>query len=190
MIEQGPANGPAGAAVNVVEFSDFECPFCRRLNATLEQLNKQHPSQIRWIFLDYPLVNIHPWARAAAIAGVCVAEQSPEKFWVFEPMLYEHQAEIKPETASEQLHGYALAAGAAPDQYDACIHSPEAANRVSTSIAQGKSLGVSGTPTLFVNGRKVVGGVSLDSLEAAVMNELELAQRNTLSGGQYQSKKK
>lgn len=190
MIQRGPANGPAGAAVSVVEFSDFECPFCRRLNVTLEQLNKQHPSQIRWIFLDYPLVDIHPWARAAAIAGDCVAEQSQDKFWLFEPMIYEHQQGIKPETASEQLRSYALAAGAAPDKYNACVQSPEAANRVNTSIAQGKSLGVSGTPTLFVNGRRVVGGVSLDALEAAITNELELAQRNALAAGEYRSTKK
>lgn len=186
MVQQRPANGPASAAVNIVEFSDFECPFCRRLNSTLEQLNKQHPSQIRWIFVNYPLVDIHPWARAAAIAGDCVADQSQDKFWQFEPAVYEHQQEIKPETASTQLRTYALAAGIAADKYDACIQSPEAANRVSAAIEQGRSLGVSGTPTLFVNGRRVVGGVSLDSMEAAITNELELAQANTHSGGHLQ----
>jgi protein-disulfide isomerase len=175
-IEHGPSNGPASAPVVLVEFSDFECPFCRQLNPAIERLQKQHASQIRWIFLNYPLVKIHPWARAGAIAGACVADQSADAFWKFEPMVYEHQQEIKPATAQEQLRSLAVAAGAAADTYDACALSPEAANRVDASIAQGESLGVSGTPTLFVNGRRVVGGVSFDSLEAAVANELDFAR--------------
>lgn len=177
IIQHAPANGPADAPVNLVEFSDFQCPFCRQLNPALEELQKRHPSQIRWIFLNYPLVDIHPWAKAGATTGVCVADQSWNKFWTFEPMVYEQQREIKPETAPQQLRSLALAAGADAASYDACVQSQETADRVKASIVQGQSLGVNGTPTLFVNGRRVVGGVSIDSLEAAISNELEFARR-------------
>lgn len=177
IIEHAPANGPPDAPVSLVEFSDFQCPFCRQLNPALEELQKRHPSQIRWIFLNYPLLDIHPWAKAGATTGICVADQSPSKFWMFEPMVYQHQQEIKPETAPQQLRSLALAAGADAASYDACVQSQETADRVKASIAQGQSLGVNGTPTLFVNGRRIVGGVSIDSLEAAITNELEFAHR-------------
>jgi protein-disulfide isomerase len=190
MVEHAPSKGPVDSAVSLVEFSDFECPFCSRLNIAIEELQKQYPSQVRWIFLNYPLFAIHPWARAGAIAGVCVAEQSSSKFWMFEPVVYEHQQEIKPDTAPEQLRRFALEAGAAAGAYDACMQSQEAAKRVNASIAAGQALGVSGTPTLFINGRRVVGGVSLDALEAAVANELELGHRGAgSSGAQRQSGK-
>lgn len=175
VAEHGPGSGPADAPVLLVEFSDFECPFCRQLNPAIEKLQKRYSSQVRWVFLNYPLVKIHPWAKAGAIASVCVAEQSTDAFWKFEPMVYDHQHDIKPDTAPQQLRTFAMAAGAAGGPYDACTQSPEAAKRVDASIAQGESLGVNGTPTLFVNGRRVVGGVSYDSLDAAISNELELA---------------
>ena len=179
LIAGAPAIGPADATVTVVEFGDFECPFCAQLNGELEQLRAAYPKTLRWIFRNYPLTHIHPWARTAAISGECVARQGPTVFWKFEHLVFQHQDEITPEGAARQLRVIAVQSGAQPAAYDRCAQSPETATRVETRTADEDAFGVTATPTLFINGRRISGAISLDALKTAVDDELALISRQT-----------
>jgi len=179
LIAGAPAIGPADATVTVVEFGDFECPFCAQLNGELEQLRAAYPKTLRWIFRNYPLTHIHPWARTAAISGECVAQQGATVFWKFEHLIFQRQDEITPEGAVRQLRVIAVQCGAQPTAYDRCAQSPETATRVETRTADEDAFGVTATPTLFINGRRISGAISLDALKTAVDDELALISRQT-----------
>ena len=177
LIKDAPANGPADAIVTLVEFGDFQCPFCAQLNRELERLRAAYPQSVRWIFYSYPLTRIHPWSQTAAISGDCVAEQGVNQFWKFERLVYQHQQEIVAETAGRQLRSLALQSGAAALPYDQCAKSPDTASRLHARIAKAEALGVTSTPTLFLNGRRITGAVSFDSLRTAVDDELMLTAK-------------
>ena len=179
LVADAPATGPSDATVTLIEFGDFECPFCAQLNGELEQLRAAFPQSLRWVFKNHPLTKIHPWAQAAAIAGECAAAQSSSQFWKFEHLVYQHQQEIAAKTATQQLRGLAVQSGVAAQAYDVCIHSPETARRVQARIVDVEPLGITGTPTLFINGRKITGAVSLDSLKVAVETEVALTSKQT-----------
>jgi len=174
LIKDAPANGPADAAVTLVEFGDFQCPFCAQLNRELERLRAAYPQSVRWVFHTYALTRIHPWSRPAAISGDCVAAQGVNQFWKFERLVYQHQQEIVAETAGRQLRSLALQSGATAVPYDQCAKSPDTASRLQARMAKAEALGVTSTPTLFLNGRRITGAVSFDALRAAVDDELML----------------
>lgn len=156
-LEDSPSTGPGDAPVTVVEFADFECPACGQLHAPLRSLLQQYP-QVRLVYKDFPIPQLHPWAQTAALAGRCVYMQNHEAFWKFYDAMYDNQALISPQNAWEKILEYAAAAGVNPDQVKACSSTPEASKAVDAASAQGKDLGVTATPTLFVDGRRIVGG--------------------------------
>jgi len=156
-VEGSPAKGPANAAVTVVEFADFECPHCRELYDTLKAIETKYP-QIRVIYKNFPLNQIHPWAETAAIGGRCAFEQSPEAFWKVHDSIFENQDVISTENVWDKLVTFASEAGLNADMFKACLSSPDAQKAVETDRAEGVALGVSSTPTLYVNGRPIAGG--------------------------------
>lgn len=151
-----PTLGPANAPVTLVEFSDFECPICRSLHDTLRGLLPNYP-QVRVIFKDFPLEQIHPWARTAAIAGRCAYEQDRAAFWKMYDLIYDNQEIISAENAWSKMTDFASQTGLNADSFKACMASPGAGAAVDASRANGLLLEVSSTPTIFVNGRRLVG---------------------------------
>lgn len=154
-----PALGDAAAPVTLVEFSDFECPVCRSLHDVLRGLLPNYP-QVRVVFKDFPLEQIHPWARTAAIAGRCAYQQDPKAFWKMYDLIYDNQEVISSENAWNKMLDYAGQAGLNGDAFKSCLASPQAAAAVTASRENGVQLEVGSTPTVFINGRRLVGADS------------------------------
>ena len=152
----GPSHGPADPAVTIVEFGDLECPACKAAQPNVTKLMEEEP-KARLIFQNFPLETIHKWAMLGATYVDCVGRENNDALWKFISTVYEHQGEITPENADAKLKEYAKEAGANPDTVSACAAKPETEKRVRESMALGEKLGVTSTPTFFINGRKVVG---------------------------------
>ncbi|MGH9467261.1 MAG: thioredoxin domain-containing protein [Terriglobales bacterium] len=170
-LRGAPAMGKANAPVTVVEFSDLECPYCREEAAGIDQLMDVDPGQARIIFKYFPLTKIHPWSMDAAEAAVCVAAQGSTQFWNFERAVFADQAKITPEDAKVRLRDFAGESGANLSQYDACLQQPSTHADVEASIANGKALGVTSTPTLFIDGRLIPGAIPEQQLQLLVDHE-------------------
>ena len=155
-IEGAASKGPANAPVTVVEFGDFECPVCRQLEQVLRAVLPSYP-QIRFVFKNFPLESVHPWAMTAAIAGNCALQQSPDIFWKLHDSIYDSQDLISPENAVDKLTDLATTAGANPTDLKTCMADPKSADAVRASLQDGKNVEVTSTPTVFVDGRKFVG---------------------------------
>lgn len=156
-IDGHPYVGPAKACVNVVEFSDYECPYCRQVQLLLNQLEPQFP-QVRFTFVNFPLTQIHPWAMDAALASRCAFEKKPAVFNELRNAIYDNQTQLTADNASASLAKLLTQAGLDPNSIQACMKTPAAQKAVQDDIGLGRSLGVDATPTLFINGRRVVGG--------------------------------
>jgi protein-disulfide isomerase len=165
-----PVFGPASASVEIIEFSDFQCPFCQRLTATLEQLKAEHGSDIRLVFKDYPLPN-HAQAFKAAEAGNCANEQG--KFWELHDTMFSRQSEL----GVEDLKRHAGELGLDQATFDACLDSGRFAEQVSADLMVGQQYGVSSTPTVFINGRAVMGAAPFETFDEIIREELERAQQ-------------
>ena len=174
-IKDAPVLGDAKATVTLVEFSDFECPVCRSLHDVLRGLLPNYP-QVRVVFKDFPLENLHPWARTAAIAGRCAYQQDPKAFWKVYDSIYDQQEVISAANAWSKMTDFAADAGLNGDVFKACMAGPDAGAQVDASRANGQQLEVGSTPTIFVNGRRMV-GADAHVLEQYI--QYELAQQKT-----------
>jgi protein-disulfide isomerase len=174
-MKDAPSLGDPKAPVTLVEFSDFQCPVCRSLHDVLRAMLPNFP-QVRVVFKDFPLESLHPWARTAALAGRCAYQQDPKAFWKVYDAIYDQQEVISAENAWSKMADFAAASGLNPDAFKACMASPEAAAAVDASRANGQKLEVTSTPTVFVNGRRLVGG-DPHLLEQYI--RYELAQQKT-----------
>jgi protein-disulfide isomerase len=150
---KGPSRGPASAPVEIVEFSDLQCPHCKAAQPTIDKLLAEEP-QARFMFENFPLAS-HNWAFKAAAYADCVGRTSGDAFWKFVKAVYEAQENITAQNADEKLGGIAASSGADAKTVAACAITPETKSRVDQSVALGKAVGVEGTPTLFINGRKI-----------------------------------
>lgn len=155
-MKDAPAMGDPKAPVTLVEFSDFQCPVCRSLHDVLRGMLKSYP-QVRVVFKDFPIEVLHPWARTAALAGRCAYQQDPGAFWKMYDSIYDNQELLSAENAWMKMSEYASQAGLNKDDFRACMASPEAATAVDASRKNGHELEVTSTPTVFVNGRRMVG---------------------------------
>ena len=155
-LEGAPVLGDPNAPITVVEYSDFECPVCRNLHDALRGLLPKYP-QVKVIFKDYPLEQIHPWARTAALAGRCAYHQDPKAFWKVYDFIYDGQDVISASNAYDKMLDFAGRAGLNQDAFRSCMASSQAASEVDASIANGSQLDIRSTPTLFINGRRLVG---------------------------------
>jgi protein-disulfide isomerase len=152
-----PSRGPANARVTVVEYADFQCPSCKQLHEALRAILPNYP-QVRVIFKNFPLSQVHPWAMTAALAGRCAYSQNPDAFWAFHDLLFDHQEAINPANAWQAMQDYASKAGLDAGQLRACMAGPEARAAVDADFAEGQRLKIANTPTAFVNGRRLIGG--------------------------------
>jgi protein-disulfide isomerase len=169
---KGPSRGPATAPVTIVEFSDLQCPHCKEANPTVEKLLNENPN-IHFISQNFPLPN-HNWAVKGAAYADCVGRASNAAFWKFVDGVFSAQADITAENADQKLTELADQAGVKGADIAACSTLPETQTRVENSIALGKSVSVSATPTLFINGRPVgVSGNNYDVLKQLVDFEVK-----------------
>jgi len=149
----GPERGPKEASVTIVEFGDLQCPACKAAQPTIEALVAAEPSA-RFVFQNFPL-EMHNWAAKGAAYADCVGRASNEAFWKFVSKAYETQSDITAANADEKLTALADGAGVKGADIAACALTPETKKHVDASLALGKSVDVTGTPTLFINGRRV-----------------------------------
>ena len=167
-VSHDPVLGPADAPITIVEFSDFECPFCSRFaRDTAPALRRQYGEQIRWIFVNYPLRSIHPNAYEAALAGECAAEQS--RFWPFYDAMFSGRYPLSAD-------GYADAAAAIGldgERFETCYRNADHAEEVALDVKEGEKFYVLGTPTFYVNGKRMEGAQRPEAF-AAVIDSLLL----------------
>jgi protein-disulfide isomerase len=173
-LQGNPSKGPADARVTLVEFSDFQCPHCRELYEELKAVETRYP-QLRIVYKDFPLNSIHPWAQTAALGGRCAFDQSPAAFWKVHDSIFDHQDVISAENVWDKLVEFATQAGLNADTFKACLSSPDAEKAVDANRADGVALDVNSTPTVYVNGRPLVGG-DVQTLDRFI--DFELAAKN------------
>jgi len=153
-----PSFGTPGATVVIVMFSDFECPYCKDEAKTLRtNLLSTYPTQVRLYFKDLPLDQIHPWAKPASMAGRCVFKQNSAAFWDYFDWAYEHQGELNADNLKSKVLEFAKGKELDALQLERCIDTKATESEVDRSVAESKELAVTGTPTLFVNGRQLIG---------------------------------
>ncbi len=152
----GIARGPAGASLTIVEFSDLQCPHCRNAQPVIEKLMADFP-KARLVFQQFPIEAAHPWAFKAATWAQCIGQENNAAFWKFVNGVYDDQLNIDAQNADAKMKEHATAAGADATKAAACASSPDIAKAVHDSFELGKTVGVTGTPTIFLNGRKIAG---------------------------------
>lgn len=164
----GPERGPKDAPVTIVEFGDLQCPACKAAQPAIEGLVAAEPNA-RFVFQSFPL-EMHNWAAKGANYADCVGRASNDAFWKFVAKTYETQGEITAENADEKLTAIADGAGVKGADIAACAAKPETRAHVEASLALGKEVDVTGTPTLFINGRKIgnISQLPADTLKALV----------------------
>src|ERR1022692_2271644 len=164
----GPSRGPKDAPVTIVEFGDLQCPACKAAQPAIEALVASEPNA-RFVFQNFPL-EMHNWAAKGAAYADCVGHASNEAFWKFVAKTYETQSDITAANADEKLTALAEGAGVKGADIAVCTSTPVTQAHVEASLALGKAVNVTGTPTLFINGRSIgnVSQVPAESLKGLV----------------------
>jgi predicted DsbA family dithiol-disulfide isomerase len=163
---RGPSHGPAGAPVTVVEFSDFQCPYCATLMPSLKRLEEQYGDSVRIVFRHFPLP-MHKDAFKAAEAAACADEQG--RFWEMHDKLFANQQSLQ----TADLKALARGVGLDPEAFGRCLDAGRGRERVQEDVANGSAYGISGTPTVFVNGRLLGGAVPYELLAKVIQDEMD-----------------
>ncbi len=169
-INGAPFKGAEKAPVTIVKFEDFECPFCKTVQPTLAVVLKKYDGKVRLVHKDLPLEQIHPQAQLAAEAARCAREQG--KFWEYHDTLYGNA----PKLGAAELKSYAKQVGLTTMPFEQCLASGKYKAAVQKDLAEGAQLGLTGTPSFFINGREISGALPVESF-AAIIDE-ELGQAN------------
>jgi protein-disulfide isomerase len=176
-----PSRGSRIAKVVVVDYDDFECPFCSRMHETLfPGILKEYGDRVDFIYKDYPLAEIHPWAIHAAIDANCLASQNPDAFWDFADYIHANKREVDNEKTSgarlEAIDKIAMSQGQKHNldvvKLQSCVKAQNE-DAVKASMKEADGIGVNATPTLFINGQKIDGAIPVNELRAALDNALK-----------------
>jgi protein-disulfide isomerase len=176
----GPQRGLPAAPVTIVEFSDFQCPFCGRFAPTIHGVLEKYPTQVRLVYRHLPIASLHPNAQKAAEAAVCAQDQG--KFWEMHDLLFAEQSTLEIDALKEK----AKRTGLDTKSFNECLDSGKSREAVRADVEAGNILGIGGTPTSFVNGRYVNGAVTADALSAVIDDELRRVtspDHKSLTGG-------
>jgi len=165
-VEGAPFLGPAAAPVTIVEFSDFQCPFCKQVVPTLTQVRSRYGEKVKLVYRDFPIDGLHPQARKAAEAARCAQDQG--KFWDYHDALFANA----PKLSLGQLKTYAQQVGLDLPSFERCLASGTHAAAVQKSVDEGIRLGVTGTPAFFINGEFVSGAQPVESFARVIEREL------------------
>lgn len=160
-----PVKGNPEALLTIVEFSDFQCPFCGQAQETLEQILETYKDKVKLVYKDYPLP-FHENAENAALAALCAKEQ--EKFWEYHDKLFANQEKL----ALSDLKKYAQDLGLDSPQFNSCLGSKKYKNQVDEDTNEGQRIGVSGTPAFFLNGREISGAQPFENFKEVIDEEL------------------
>jgi len=178
-----PARGNKDAKVVVVNYDDFQCPFCSKMHQTLfPELLKEYGDRVEFVYKDYPLAEIHPWATHAAVNANCLAAQNADAYWDFADYIHANQREVSGEKTRDAefaaLDRLATAQGQKHNldatRLQACIKAQND-DSIKASVHEGESVGVEATPTLFVNGEEMDGAIPIADVRAALDRALEQA---------------
>jgi protein-disulfide isomerase len=161
-----PSIGSASAPVTLVEFSDFQCPFCQRVAPTLKQVKEKYGDKVRVVWKDFPLTQIHPQAFKAGEAAHCAADQG--KFWEYHDRLFANQQALQP----NDLKKHAADLGLDATAFASCLDTSKHGERVRDGVAEGSRLGVNSTPTIYINGRVLSGAQPFETFVAVIDEEL------------------
>jgi protein-disulfide isomerase len=164
--EGHPSRGPKEAPVTIVEFSDFECPYCGGLYPTLKQIEENYKDKIRIVYRQFPLNNIHPNAQKAAEASLCANEQG--KFWQFHDAMFLDQKNL----SVDALKAKAATLAMNTQTFSSCLDSGKHAAAIQESLSEGSKAGVDGTPALFINGRFLGGNQPYEEIAKIIDDEL------------------
>ena len=162
-----PSMGPSDAPITIVEFSDFQCPYCSGVLPTLEKVNEEYGDRVRIVFRQFPLLNIHPQAQKAAEASLCAFDQ--DKFWEMHDAMFADQKGL----SVDQLKAKAVTLGLDAGVFDECLDSNKYAGQVKEDLRAGSRMGVTGTPAVFINGRFLSGAQPFETFAAIIDQELE-----------------
>ncbi len=166
-VDDDPMLGPKDAAITIIEFSDYECPYCRKWHTeTFARLLKTFPGQIRFVYRDFPLSNIHPNAAPAAQAANCAGEQG--KYWEYSEKLFSGQYGL----GSQAYRQYASDLGLDAAAFDECVSSGRYQEEVTADLEWAANLGVRSTPTFFINGIPLVGAQPFEVFKQVIEKEL------------------
>jgi len=169
--QDDPVLGPGNAPITIVEFSDYQCPACRRSHELVRQLRKSYGERVRWVFKDFPLPG-HPLARGAALAAHCAAEQG--KFWEYQDLLFASPGELTP----TRLTRLASDLGLEMEPFSRCLDADKYQDRVDRNIEQARKLGFDTTPTFVINNRVVSGTPTAARFRQIIDEELEKLGKN------------
>jgi protein-disulfide isomerase len=169
-----PGYGTPGASVVVVIFSDFQCPYCKQEAKMIrDNLTTAFSKEVRVYFKDFPLEQIHNWAKPASIAGRCVYRQNTDKFWNFHDWMFANQELTTLENLRAKLEGFAVENKLDVPDFLKCFDTKATEAEVTKNFAEGRALEINSTPTVFVNGRRLAGSVSWDQLKQIIEFEIE-----------------
>jgi len=169
-----PTKGPKDAKVTMVEFSDFQCPYCARAHKTVKDaVWPQYEDRVRLVYKNFPL-SFHKWAKKAAIAGECTFEQNQAAFWNLHDYFFEHQRDLNENNIKEKTLE-ALKGKLDADKFADCFDNEKTAQKVESDVADGQAVGVTGTPAFIINGRKLSGAQPAEKFKAVIDDELARA---------------
>ena len=165
-----PTKGSASAPIEIIEFSDFQCPFCLRADPTVRQVLTTYGDKIRFVYRHYPLPN-HPFARPAAEAAACAGEQG--KFWQYHDLLFANPSKL----SDADLKQHAAELGLNAPQFNSCVDTHKLKAMIDKDVKEGEEAGVNGTPAFFINGRMISGAQPLDVFTKIIDEELSAKSR-------------
>jgi protein-disulfide isomerase len=165
----GPARGPDTAPVTIVEFGDFQCPYCKEAESSLDAVLAQHPRDVRVVFRNLPLTQIHPNAKIAAEASICADRQG--KFWEMHDAMYADQSALN----ADSLERTAQRLGLNAERFAACLTGVSTSQSLDLDAKAAEELGLEGTPYFFINGRPLDGNVPVEKFESVIADELHRA---------------
>jgi protein-disulfide isomerase len=161
-----PTVGSASAPITLIEFSDYQCPYCGRVEPTLKRLRATYGDKIRFVWKDFPLTQIHPQAFKAGEAAHCAGDQG--KYWELHDVLFNKQQELQP----DDLKRHAIELGLDVTAFNQCLDTSKYGERVRDGVSEGGTLGVNSTPTIFINGRRLSGAQPYEVFASVIDEEL------------------
>jgi len=163
-----PSKGNADAPITIVEFSDFQCPYCARATETVKNVMTQYGNEVRLVYMHLPLESLHPWAFDGAVAAACAAEQSDSAFWTLHDFYFNNQKDITKQNLKDKSSQALSSTEVDGAKWAQCFDSQETRATVKEEQLLGQSLGISGTPAFFVNGRPIRGAQPIEDFHEAI----------------------
>ncbi len=174
-MEGEPTLGDEDAPVTVIEYGDFQCPVCQNFESQVfHQLKSEYidSGQVKFVWKDFPLTQIHDWAQIAASTQECVYQQDEDAFWAVKEKIFANQGDLTVSNAQSQIVSWAEEEGVAESDVEACMANENPINEVQSDLGEGQSLGVQGTPTVFIEGQRLRGLNSYGQYSQIIESEL------------------